>query len=152
MGGVAPRISQKLEEAYDNQKYCQCRWNGGDSQTGFEVTQYGVGHAVDLEKRTCSCRSWDMTGIPCAHAMSAILYMNQTPEEYLANWYKAPMYTATYSTLLNLVPGSTYWNHEGEGLVLPPDIVKRSAGKDKRHGERILMNQRKMQLSTVEKG
>lgn len=129
VAGVAPRISQKLEEAYEEQKNCDCRWNGGDSRTGFEVLHYEIGHVVDLERKTCSCRSWDMTGIPCAHAMSAILYMNQQLEEYLAKWYTSSTYSATYSNLLNPVPGSTYWNHEGEGMVLPPDIVKRTRGK-----------------------
>ncbi|KAH0632563.1 hypothetical protein KY284_035349 [Solanum tuberosum] len=28
--------------------------------------------AVDLEKRTCSCRKWSLTGIPCKHAIAAI--------------------------------------------------------------------------------
>ncbi|KAL2931006.1 putative protein FAR1-RELATED SEQUENCE 10 [Bienertia sinuspersici] len=86
------------------------------------VSAGGMGDS-QIERRTCSCRSWDMTGVPCAHAMSAILYMNQAPEEYLADWYKLPTYKAAYSSLLNPVPGLTYWNQK-EGLVLPPDIVK----------------------------
>ncbi|KAL2893369.1 Atrochrysone carboxylic acid synthase [Bienertia sinuspersici] len=71
--GIAPRISQKLEEAYEEQKKCDCRWNGEDSQIGFEVIHYGVSHAVDLHKRKCSCRSWDLTTVPCAHVVSVIL-------------------------------------------------------------------------------
>uniref|UniRef100_A0A803MXQ5 SWIM-type domain-containing protein n=1 Tax=Chenopodium quinoa TaxID=63459 RepID=A0A803MXQ5_CHEQI len=97
-------------------------WNGEDSQTGFEVHHRNVGHAVDLGKMTCSCRGWDLTGIPCAHAMSAILYMHHKPKDYLAKWYTASTYTATYSNLLKPVPGSIYWSHEGEGMVLPPNM------------------------------
>lgn len=30
------------------------------------------GYIVDLGKRTCACRRWELTGIPCAHAINAI--------------------------------------------------------------------------------
>ncbi|KAL2899078.1 4-hydroxy-tetrahydrodipicolinate reductase, partial [Bienertia sinuspersici] len=128
---IAPRISQKLEETYEEQRKCKCKWNGEDSQTGFEVIHNGVGHAVDLEKKTCSCRSWDLTGIPCAYAMSAILYMKHQPEHYLTHWYTAVIYEKTYQNMLQPVPGKTFWNHEGEGLVLPPNIIKKAPGKKK---------------------
>lgn len=89
-----------------------------------------------------------MTSIPCAHTMSGIIYMNQQPEEYLAKWYKTSTYSATYSNLLNPVLGSTYWNHEGEGMVLPSDIVKRTRGKERRRGEGTKMIQTRMQKNT----
>ncbi|KAL2937019.1 putative protein FAR1-RELATED SEQUENCE 10 [Bienertia sinuspersici] len=121
-----------LEEAYEEQRHCDRRWNGEDSWTGFEVIYHGVGHAVELQKRTCSCRSWELTGIPCAHTMSAILYMRHQPEGYLAYWYRSSTYEKTYDNPLQPVPRSTFWNHEGEGLVLPPDLVKRRPGKKAR--------------------
>jgi hypothetical protein len=27
---------------------------------------------VDIEKRTCDCRRWDLTGIPCSHVVSCV--------------------------------------------------------------------------------
>lgn len=131
VAGIAPRISQTLEESYEEQRNCECRWNGEDSQTGFEVIHYGISHAVDLGKRTCSCRSWDLTGVPCAHAMSAILYMRHQPENYIAHWYTRITCEKTYHQRLQPVPGSTFWDHEGEGLVLPPDLVSKGPGKKK---------------------
>ncbi|KAG8380617.1 hypothetical protein BUALT_Bualt06G0034300 [Buddleja alternifolia] len=35
-------------------------------------------YTVDLGKHTCSCRKWDLLGIPCQHAMSAICSQGQT--------------------------------------------------------------------------
>lgn len=131
VAGIAPRISLKIVESYNEQQKCECRWNGEDSQTGFEVIHNGVGHAVDLEKRTCSCRSWELTGIPCAHAMSDILYMRHKPEDYIAKWYTSDTFEKTYQNLLQPVPGNLFWDHEGEGLVLPPDIIKKGPGKRK---------------------
>lgn len=38
---------------------------------------------VDLQNRSCGCRKWDMMGIPCAHAFSAILYDRGKPEDII---------------------------------------------------------------------
>ncbi|PKU64264.1 hypothetical protein MA16_Dca005187 [Dendrobium catenatum] len=29
-------------------------------------------HVVDVEKRECTCRVWDVTGLPCIHAVAFI--------------------------------------------------------------------------------
>ncbi|XP_019183631.1 PREDICTED: uncharacterized protein LOC109178451 [Ipomoea nil] len=39
----------------------------------FEVQQlYGDRQQVDLERQQCSCRRWELSGIPCKHAICAI--------------------------------------------------------------------------------
>lgn len=126
--------------------------NDEDSQTGFEVIHYGVGHAVDLDKRTFSCRAWDLTGIPCAHAMSAILYMRHQPEDYIAKWYKDETYEKTYQELLQPVPGSTFWDQEGEGLVLPPNIINKGAGKRKTNRRKDVDEPSKGKVKYTRKG
>ena len=36
----------------------------------FQVQiKYGGMHVVDQHNRTCSCRKWDLSGIPCGHAI-----------------------------------------------------------------------------------
>lgn len=104
IASLAPRISLKLEEAYNEQIHCKCEWNGEDGHHEFEVLHNCVSHAVDFEKRTCSCRVWGLTSVPCAHAMSAILYMNKAPEDFIALWYTVDTYAPTYSTLLQPIP------------------------------------------------
>ncbi|KAG8498539.1 hypothetical protein CXB51_004980 [Gossypium anomalum] len=37
---------------------------------GFEVTNFGDVVVVDLFQWSCSCRRWDLTGIPCPHAIN----------------------------------------------------------------------------------
>ncbi|GKB89203.1 mutator type transposase, partial [Tanacetum coccineum] len=45
-------------------------WNGGDlyQATGPHGTQY----VCNMTQRTCSCKKWDLTGIPCKHAVACI--------------------------------------------------------------------------------
>ena len=38
----------------------------------YEVDNERERHMVDLVKRTCSCRTWDLTRIPCKHRVATI--------------------------------------------------------------------------------
>ncbi|KAL3528026.1 hypothetical protein ACH5RR_012682 [Cinchona calisaya] len=51
------------------------------NETLYEVAcPYGDVFAVNVSERTCSCRKWDFTGIPCSHAISAIGF------QFKINW------------------------------------------------------------------
>jgi len=49
-------------------------WNGDDH---YEVRgPTGFSCVVDMKKRSCACRKWDITGMPCKHAVAAIWNRN----------------------------------------------------------------------------
>lgn len=48
----------------------------------FEVEHKRKQYIVNLTKRTYGCRRWDLTGIPCAHAISTVLYDGGKPKDY----------------------------------------------------------------------
>ncbi|KAL0409573.1 UNVERIFIED_CONTAM: hypothetical protein Sradi_1891700 [Sesamum radiatum] len=48
-------------------------------------------HNVGLLSRSCSCRRWDLTGIPCRHTISAIWCRNEDPEDYVHDVYKCEL-------------------------------------------------------------
>ncbi|KAL0414385.1 UNVERIFIED_CONTAM: hypothetical protein Sradi_1640200 [Sesamum radiatum] len=43
----------------------------------------GARYTVDLKEKTCSCRSWDLTDIPCNHAMRAISAQVLDPNDFV---------------------------------------------------------------------
>nr|XP_027083681.1 uncharacterized protein LOC113705983 [Coffea arabica] len=45
-------------------------------------------HAVNIEEKTCSCRKWDLTGIPCYHAISALWIAMKDPMEHIDDCYR----------------------------------------------------------------
>ncbi|CAA7023907.1 unnamed protein product [Microthlaspi erraticum] len=49
----------------------------------FSSMLNGQTHRVSLENRTCSCRKWDITGIPCKHAHGVMLKLKIDPEDYV---------------------------------------------------------------------
>ena len=38
----------------------------------YEVILYSCSFEVSLRLKTCVCREWDLTGIPCSHAVRVI--------------------------------------------------------------------------------
>ncbi|KAM3251650.1 hypothetical protein P3L10_005720 [Capsicum annuum] len=62
-GTLCPRI-RKLVEEKKEQAATSIPTRAG--QLLFQVqTMYGEHFSLDLNGRTCSCRVWDLTGIPC---------------------------------------------------------------------------------------
>ncbi|KAL0288659.1 UNVERIFIED_CONTAM: hypothetical protein Sangu_2648000 [Sesamum angustifolium] len=48
----------------------------------YEISVYdGSRFTVDLSKHSCSCRKWELTGIPCKHGMSAIVCQGLNPKD-----------------------------------------------------------------------
>ena len=79
-GNICSRIMEKLEENKGISRFCKTVWNG---DTQYEVQHMDDRFTVDLEQKTCSCRAWDLNGIPCSHGVSAIFYMNFRLEDYV---------------------------------------------------------------------
>ncbi|KAL6350228.1 hypothetical protein AAG906_004173 [Vitis piasezkii] len=52
---------------------------------------------VDIMKRTCTCRGWEMLGIPCEHVAAVILSIGQNVVDFVQDWYKFPMQELIYS-------------------------------------------------------
>ncbi|MBA0724742.1 hypothetical protein Golax_021404, partial [Gossypium laxum] len=68
-----------------------------------------ITYIVDLEKMTCSCRLWDLSGIPCVHTVCAIYNKEEDPEKYLAKCYSKEIYMRTYKYALQPINGLDLW-------------------------------------------
>ncbi|KAL7243883.1 hypothetical protein ACSBR1_016155 [Camellia fascicularis] len=89
------------------------------SDLKFEVDYYDTTYVVDLRARTCGCRDWDLTGIPCKHAISCIYLTREKPEAYVHNYFSKETYLRTYSFMINLVPGEHDWIETGYDAIAP---------------------------------
>ncbi|CAL2237963.1 unnamed protein product [Prunus armeniaca] len=67
---VGPRIFKIIEKNKLGSSQCIPRLVG---EKLYQVSHiYGGEFVVDLRAKTCSCRRWNLCGIPCPHAISAI--------------------------------------------------------------------------------
>ncbi|XP_015075589.1 uncharacterized protein LOC107019715 [Solanum pennellii] len=89
----------------------------------FSVTGHGDVATVDLLRRTCTCRIFDLAKIPCPHAIAAIrsqhgddfgnqIYLYSSP------YYSVKKYIMTYCQKIHPVPIEDSW-------IVPLDITQR---------------------------
>ena len=117
---ITPFFSEKLEEAKKFSRDCKAQ----NAEVGlWQVRTNGPAvHAVDLRARTCGCRKWDVTGIPCNHAISVIMKIKQFPEDYVHDFFKLPMYKEAYKGVIYPVPGPEDWPKTNTRDIDPPEF------------------------------
>ena len=123
-----PNIRKRLyKEKLACSKWLAC-WVG---RTKFEVKNGLESFIVDLEEKRCSCRKWDITGIPCCDAISCIFFNRKNSEKYVNACYKRTTYIDCYDPIIELINGQNMWRPS----VLPPvqtPIKRRPLGRLKK--------------------
>ncbi|RVW82818.1 hypothetical protein CK203_051180 [Vitis vinifera] len=97
---------------------------------------------VDIMKRTCTCRGWEMLGIPCEHAAVVILSIGQNVVDFVQDWYKFPMQELIYLGSFSGIETHDMPMVSNDGLVrsitgevflsLNPPHTKRPPGKPRK--------------------
>ncbi|CAL8088399.1 unnamed protein product [Prunus armeniaca] len=83
---------------------------------------YGGEFGVDLRAKTCSCKRWDLCGIPCPHAISAIFQRNEDIEDNVDKLYKKEGYLKTYGPIIGPVPSIDQWPRSSLPAIKPPNF------------------------------
>lgn len=130
---VCPRIKKKLDVLVTESRQWTASWDGMKS---FQVKSGTMAVRVDLESQSCDCRVYDLTGIPCAHAIAPILERRHNPVNYLSDFYKRDKYLATYEHGLEAIKGEEYWEVHSTDEMLPPEIPKMLRGRPKKQRRR----------------
>lgn len=66
----------------------------------YEVRQLGNSldcFKVDELKQECSCRLWQLSGIPCEHGFSVIYHLHKNPDSYVSAWFKKGKFASAYN-------------------------------------------------------
>ena len=96
-GKICSKIQAKLDNEGLKSSDCVSIYAGNGL---FEVECKHQRFVVNLSKRTCGCRKWDLTGIPCQHAISAILFDGSVPEDYEHHYYTIETYMEAYEPVI----------------------------------------------------
>ncbi|WVZ74828.1 hypothetical protein U9M48_022955, partial [Paspalum notatum var. saurae] len=130
--GICPNILKKLKSQVNSSAYCHAISCGRDT---FEVQHNDHKWTVDLEKKTCSCRYWQLAGLPCCHAISCIYYKTNKLDDYIASCFTVKEIQKTYAHLLQPVEGIQNWPTSQMAKPLPPKTLK-MLGKPKKERRR----------------
>lgn len=125
---ICPRIKERLEKEKDEAAKCDPT---PSSAFTFQVAYYLDVVSVDLHNRSCTCRRWNLTGIPCRHAIACIFYKHEEAEKYIDMCYGRQAYLDMYSGTINSIPGERYWPKVDMPLDPPP--VKVGVGRPRRN-------------------
>ncbi|KAL0351448.1 UNVERIFIED_CONTAM: hypothetical protein Scaly_1533500 [Sesamum calycinum] len=145
-GKLTPNIQKLIEELKKKSMEYIAHWNGKDQ---FEVEScYGDKHNLHLGEKTCSCRKWQLTGIPCAHAISGMYFMGYKPEDYVHEYYHKSNFLRVYNHLMMPLLGPEEWPHSDRPTLLPP-ISERMPGRPKKQDRRKTLDEMKNKKDEV---
>ena len=90
----------------------------------YEVDNEYERHVVDLPRKACSCRLWDLNEIPCKHAVTIIYKNLEQPEEYVHPCYLKDAYKPTYKEIIPPLLGQNEWIKTGLPASIVPIVYK----------------------------
>jgi hypothetical protein len=123
-GKICPSIFNKLKASIARTQFMEVLWNGKD---GFEVklmTGRKRQYTVSLEKRTCSCGYFQLSGLPCSHAITAIYKCSKSVEDFIDPCYSVEVFNKIYEHCLQPVEGEEMWPVSDKPRPQAPGYVK----------------------------
>lgn len=136
-GKSLPTFSEQLEISKKNSRFCTPRI----ADVGlWQVTNArgDATYAVNLVDKTCGCRKWDVTCLPCSHACSAIIKSKQRPESFVSHFFRKEMYVRAFKPIIYPVPGQHGWPKTGTADIIRPVFhIKKGRKQEKRRKGRF---------------
>ncbi|KAG8502025.1 hypothetical protein CXB51_000227 [Gossypium anomalum] len=126
-GMLCPKIKKKVDLNIKDSLRCVPSHASGDK---YQV-EFGPGsqHVVDFVENSCSCRNWDLTGIPCMHALAVIHLKEEFRETYVQTWYTKQTQLQIYSNFVSPVRGPKQWAPLSNMLPILPHPLRRPPGR-----------------------
>ncbi|XP_074300032.1 uncharacterized protein LOC141631231 [Silene latifolia] len=118
-GRVMPYVKKYLEKAKDESRFAHFMQS---DEHEFEVELRGEQVVVNLKERSCGCNYWNITGLPCPHAMACLLEKRMDPKDYVDASYSKERYMLTYANKVSPMPGARHWKPAGMPEPLPPAL------------------------------
>lgn len=115
--------------------YKSLNWNvyGIETFKLYMVTNPIRQHTVNLEYFSCTCCKWQLSGLPCGHAIAVARFLGYSDCNHLAfDWFKKTKLQGTYQELVYPIGDMSSWElPNGLQVVKPPAMVVRQSGRPK---------------------
>ncbi|XP_048603739.1 uncharacterized protein BNAC02G17160D isoform X1 [Brassica napus] len=118
---VTPITMTVLEKARIAKQYCSTLRS---SKSVYEVDEFECGYMVNLSTHQCACRKWDLTGIPCKHAVCVMDDNEDDPTRYVAEYYYTDVLKKTYEDNIKPVNGEKFWKKTNKPAIAIPEFRK----------------------------
>ncbi|KAJ9539417.1 hypothetical protein OSB04_032150 [Centaurea solstitialis] len=94
----------------------------------FEVRCNLESFRVNLLNKTCTCRAWQVSGIPCPHSVAAIYHLHKNVDDFLSDNLKKTKFMAAYMYSIRPVGGELFGPKTNNPPPLPP-MERRMPGR-----------------------
>ncbi|XP_019082513.1 PREDICTED: uncharacterized protein LOC104704215 [Camelina sativa] len=118
---VPPRIKEMIALEQKRLKFCKVI-PGSDGRN--EVRESGTSYSVNITMKTCACRRWKMSGVPCRHALRIIAEKKLNHEDYISSWLLNGRQQQIYRDSIRPVNGMCFWDNSGSVILPPPNLVE----------------------------
>ncbi|CAN6218996.1 unnamed protein product [Urochloa humidicola] len=119
---VCPKIRKKVAKNVEYANTCYVLPAGkGIFQVQSRENQY----IVDIYKKQCDCRRWNLTRIPCSHAISCLRHERIPQESVLSHCYTVAAFMEAYEHNIWPCNDESKWTHVDGPEILPPKYEKR---------------------------
>ena len=120
-GKMCPNIQDKLEKL----KYESVPSNATPAGSFmYKVDNGHERHVVDLAKKACSCRIWDLTVLPCKHGISTIVKNLEKVEDYVHPCYLKETFAETYKETIQPMSRQSEWVKTNQPASVAPLAYK----------------------------
>jgi len=92
----------------------------------------GFRFVLNLEDRTCSCREWQVSGLPCKHALAFIIALADGKiEMHVDSYYSIEKLRVAYAQLIPAMTDKTQWPKSSHGFFMHPPLLTPVASRPK---------------------
>lgn len=115
----------------------------------FEVRGESV-EIVDIDHWDCSCKRWQISGLPCCHAIAVIECIGRNLYDYCSRYFSVENYRLTYAESIHPVPSVDRPVCDSDAVVVTvtPPPTKRPPGRPKmKYSESADVIKRQLQCS-----
>ncbi|GJR15859.1 hypothetical protein Tco_0798511 [Tanacetum coccineum] len=130
---ICPSIRKKLNILKKQQRSWQVFPSGYQV---LEVRKKDEAYGVNLIERSCVCKLWGISGIPCVHAVASYMHLHMDPDLGVSSWYSQSKWFDSYQFSIKPVSGSKMWKSTSNTPSLPllvPKMPRRPRKKRIRH-------------------
>lgn len=105
---IAPRVRKLVNVNMDLAIQCNVLEADNGKFKVFDFPKKAT-HVVKWEDGSCTCRSWQLTGIPCQHVLATASHQDVDGDFFVHEYYKKEKWMLAYGTNLDITRGPEMW-------------------------------------------
>ena len=121
-GLICPKIRKKVNKISEWANTCYAILSGKGI---FQVQDRDHRFIVDIGLRTYECRRWDLTGIPCSHAISCLRHERIPIDSMVHDCYSSSKFLLAYTPKIMPCSDPITWEKVPRPDVLSPKYEKK---------------------------